>query len=132
MKELTFKNFYVTYSKVDDLTDEEDFNDESTYLPAVRNNAAEVKIPEKINSIIESYKNYTVTLPSKRKCKQKKIQEALEMLLADDEQEFEGDLFIAPPEPSLVSDEDSGDEDSGGDFNNFNGNQLLANAELRP
>ncbi|KAK4877620.1 hypothetical protein RN001_010126 [Aquatica leii] len=60
------------------------------------------------------------------------VQEALEMILADDEEEFESDFFIAPPEPSLVSDEDSGDEDSGGDFNNFNRNQLLADAELRP
>ncbi|KAK4879867.1 hypothetical protein RN001_008013 [Aquatica leii] len=60
------------------------------------------------------------------------VQEALEMILADDEDEFESDLFIAPPEPSLVSDEDSGDEDSGGDFNNFNRNQLLADAKLRP
>ncbi|KAK4883791.1 hypothetical protein RN001_000062 [Aquatica leii] len=60
------------------------------------------------------------------------VQEALEMILADDEEEFESDLFIAPPEPFLVSDEDSGDEDSGGDFNNFNRNQLLADAELKP
>ncbi|KAK4872338.1 hypothetical protein RN001_014367 [Aquatica leii] len=60
------------------------------------------------------------------------VQEAIEMILADDEEEFESDLFIAPPEPSLVSDEDSRDEDSEGDFNNFNRNQLLADAELRP
>ncbi|KAK4874634.1 hypothetical protein RN001_013994 [Aquatica leii] len=60
------------------------------------------------------------------------VQEALEMILADDEEEFESDLFIAPSEPSLVTDEDFGDEDSGGDFNNFNRNQLLADAELRP
>ena len=34
-----------------------------------------------------------------------------------------------PPE-STVSDEDSGDDDEGGDMNNLSGGQLSANAEL--
>lgn len=39
-------------------------------------------------------------------------------------------LYIEPPEPNTESDEDSGDEDEGGLFDNLTGRQLRAGAEV--
>ncbi|XP_046674878.1 piggyBac transposable element-derived protein 2-like [Homalodisca vitripennis] len=41
------------------------------------------------------------------------------------------DIFIAPPENDILTDEDSGPEDEGGTINNLNGGQLSAPAEIR-
>ncbi|KAF2896967.1 hypothetical protein ILUMI_09208, partial [Ignelater luminosus] len=41
------------------------------------------------------------------------------------------EVFIAPPEPAVLTDEDSGDDDKGGDFNNLSRRQLLADADVR-
>jgi hypothetical protein len=40
------------------------------------------------------------------------LSEALDILLNNDE--MEGDIFIEPPNPSVDTDEDSGDEDGSG------------------
>lgn len=40
-------------------------------------------------------------------------------------------VYIAPPDPATLTDEDSGDEDEGGNEYNLNRRQLLADAELR-
>ncbi|XP_031350462.1 piggyBac transposable element-derived protein 3-like [Photinus pyralis] len=40
------------------------------------------------------------------------------------------DVFISPPDPSVLTDEDSGDEDEGGSFDNFCARQLDAEAEV--
>lgn len=40
-------------------------------------------------------------------------------------------IYIAPPEPSALTDEDSGDEDEGGTFDNLSGRQLMAQAEIK-
>lgn len=62
------------------------------------------------------------------------VQEALDILFGqdDDNSTPEADtLFIAPPDPVLLSDEDSGDEDTGGTTDNLNARQLTAQAEIR-
>lgn len=41
------------------------------------------------------------------------------------------DIYIAPPEPDILTDEDSGDEDEGGTADNLSRRQLLADAEIR-
>lgn len=40
-------------------------------------------------------------------------------------------IYVAPPEPSVLTDEDSGDEDAGGRIENLSSRQLLADAEVR-
>ncbi|KAJ8970795.1 hypothetical protein NQ314_001025, partial [Rhamnusium bicolor] len=40
-------------------------------------------------------------------------------------------VYIAPPDPGILTDEDSGDEDEGGDFDHLSKRQLLADAEVR-
>ncbi|XP_050065148.1 piggyBac transposable element-derived protein 3-like [Aphis gossypii] len=44
---------------------------------------------------------------------------------------MEGDIFIEPPNPSVDTDEDSGDEDGSGLVDNLSSRQLTANAEIR-
>ena len=58
------------------------------------------------------------------------VQEALDILLADDDERYEPTIYITPPAANVLSDEDSGDEDEGGTMDNLNGNQLLAEAEI--
>lgn len=58
------------------------------------------------------------------------MEEALGNILydsTDDEAEVEA-VYITPPEPSAVTDEESGDEE---DPNRFNRNQLSADAEIQ-
>ncbi|XP_060879200.1 piggyBac transposable element-derived protein 3-like [Metopolophium dirhodum] len=57
------------------------------------------------------------------------LSEALDILLNNDE--IEGDIFIEPPNPSVDTDEDSGDEDGSGLVDNLSSRQLTANAEIR-
>lgn len=40
-------------------------------------------------------------------------------------------IYIAPPEPSALTDEDSGDEDEGGTYDNLSNRQLMAQAEIK-
>jgi hypothetical protein len=39
-------------------------------------------------------------------------------------------IFIEPPEPNIISDEDSADENAGGMIHNLSGRQLNAVAEV--
>lgn len=51
------------------------------------------------------------------------------MLEADDDltqRAVQTNIYIAPPSDTTCSDEDSGDEDSGGSYNNLTGKQLQA------
>lgn len=63
------------------------------------------------------------------------VNEVLDVLCEDEDSD--GDLlvpesiFIAPPDPAILTDEDSGDEDSGGRAENLNARQLVADAEVR-
>ncbi|KAI1718995.1 transposase IS4 domain-containing protein [Ditylenchus destructor] len=61
------------------------------------------------------------------------VEQALEYLeeLDLDDAIVGADVFLEPPTNENVSDEDSADEDIGGNMDNLNRNQLLANAELR-
>ncbi|KAI1706058.1 transposase IS4 domain-containing protein [Ditylenchus destructor] len=61
------------------------------------------------------------------------VEQALEYLeeLDIDDPIVGADVFLEPPTNENLSDEDSADEDIGGNMDNFNRNQLLANAELR-
>lgn len=62
------------------------------------------------------------------------VQEALDIAFGDDDDVIEDpveEIFIAPPDPAILTDEDSGDEDEGGDFDNLSKRQLLADAELK-
>ncbi|KAI1700652.1 transposase IS4 domain-containing protein [Ditylenchus destructor] len=61
------------------------------------------------------------------------VEQALEYLeeLDMDDAIVGADVFLEPPTNENLSDEDSADEDVDGDMDNFNRNQLLANAELR-
>ncbi len=60
------------------------------------------------------------------------LQDALNLLDANEEVGREVEqIFIAPPESAVLTDEDSGDEDSGGLVDNLSGKQLLATAEIR-
>lgn len=54
------------------------------------------------------------------------LQEALEIAYNDDVE----DIFIEPPDPNVLTDEDSGDEDEGGLLDNLPGAQLRAKAEV--
>ncbi|KAK9681279.1 hypothetical protein QE152_g38445 [Popillia japonica] len=56
------------------------------------------------------------------------LQEALEIAYADEENVR--DIYITPPDPHVLTDEDSGDENEL-DPNNFTGRQLRAEAELK-
>ncbi|XP_046980423.1 uncharacterized protein LOC124545520 [Schistocerca americana] len=56
------------------------------------------------------------------------LAEALEILYNDD---IEGDVFVEPPDPNVDTDEDSGNEHSGGLLDNLSSHQLRANAEIR-
>ncbi|KAG5899499.1 hypothetical protein JTB14_015209 [Gonioctena quinquepunctata] len=40
-------------------------------------------------------------------------------------------IYVEPPEATVLTDEDSGDEDSGGTIDNLSGRQLRAQAEVR-
>ncbi|KAI1697390.1 transposase IS4 domain-containing protein [Ditylenchus destructor] len=61
------------------------------------------------------------------------VEQALEYVeeLNIDDAIFGADVFLEPPTNEYLSDEDSADEDIGGNMDKFNRNQLLANAELR-
>jgi hypothetical protein len=48
----------------------------------------------------------------------------------EDNPESVQDIYIEPPDPAVLSDEDSGDEDTGGLIDNLSGNQLRARAEV--
>lgn len=60
-------------------------------------------------------------------------EEVLE-ILEDDTQTYDNinsiDVFISPPDVKEDTDEDSGDEDFGGTYNNLSGRQLSSDAEL--
>ncbi|KAF6217180.1 hypothetical protein GE061_001534 [Apolygus lucorum] len=58
------------------------------------------------------------------------VQEAIDLLLADEDEVLERNIFITPPEPNVFSDEDSGDEDEMV-IDNLSGRQLRAEAEVR-
>nr|CAI5831567.1 unnamed protein product [Callosobruchus analis]CAI5839624.1 unnamed protein product [Callosobruchus analis] len=53
------------------------------------------------------------------------------MVFNDDEDEEASDIYISPPEPNVLTDEDSADEDDGGLIDNLSRRQLLADAEIR-
>lgn len=55
------------------------------------------------------------------------LQEALEMAYIDDAQ----DIFIEPPDPNALTDEDSADEDQGGKLDNLSGRQLQSKVEIK-
>lgn len=62
------------------------------------------------------------------------VREALDILLEPENEEgpvVADTVFIAPPDPAIQSDEDSGDEDMGGTTDNLNARQLQADAEIR-
>ena len=61
-------------------------------------------------------------------CRRYKLHEVLSLLEADDDEV--DSIFIEPPEAAVNSDEDSGDEDSGGLIDNLNGQQLMSGAEV--
>ncbi|KAI1697102.1 piggyBac transposable element-derived protein 3-like [Ditylenchus destructor] len=65
--------------------------------------------------------------------KRMNVEQAMEYLeeLELDDAVAGADVFLEPPTNGNLSDEDSADEDIGGDMDNFNRNQLLANVELR-
>nr|XP_023023884.1 uncharacterized protein LOC111512028 [Leptinotarsa decemlineata] len=55
------------------------------------------------------------------------LQEALEIAYSEDIDA----IYIEPPEPNVLTDEDSGDEDCGGTIDNLSGRQLRARAEVK-
>ncbi|XP_045767230.1 piggyBac transposable element-derived protein 3-like [Maniola jurtina] len=57
------------------------------------------------------------------------LHEALAILEEDDELEPQL-LYIEPPDPAILFDEDSADEDEGGFINNLTGRQLNARCEV--
>ncbi|PSN53956.1 hypothetical protein C0J52_12514 [Blattella germanica] len=64
------------------------------------------------------------------------IQEALDIINEEenkqqqDRSEIDA-IYIAPPEPDILTDEDSGNEEQAGLIDNFNGRQLRANLEIK-
>ncbi|KAF2887411.1 hypothetical protein ILUMI_18762 [Ignelater luminosus] len=56
------------------------------------------------------------------------VQEALDIVLGDEGTNPVKEIFIAPPKPAVLTDEDSGDDNAGRDFNR---RQLLADADVR-
>lgn len=61
------------------------------------------------------------------------VQEALDIAFGEEDQSSDpvDTIFIAPPDPAILTDEDSGDEDGVGDYDNLSKRQLLADAEIR-
>lgn len=60
------------------------------------------------------------------------MQEAIELLVSPDEDMPNNiEIFIAPPDPSTLTDEDSAGEDEGGLVDNLSGRQLMASAEIK-
>lgn len=61
------------------------------------------------------------------------VQEALDLLFAQDGDDgpISDTIYIAPPDPAMNSDEDSGDDDGGGEVDNLTTRQLTAEAEIR-
>ncbi|KAG5863730.1 hypothetical protein JTB14_013620 [Gonioctena quinquepunctata] len=55
------------------------------------------------------------------------LQEALDMAYSEDIDA----IYVEPPESTVLTDGDSGDEDSGGTIDNLSGRQLRAQAEVR-
>lgn len=55
------------------------------------------------------------------------LQEALDMIYLDDIEE----IFIEPPDPTALTDEDSADEDDGGTLDNLSGRQLQSKVEIK-
>lgn len=58
------------------------------------------------------------------------LQEVLDIVESNDIGDFE-DIFIEPPEPNVLTDEDSGNEDDGGPTSDLSARQLTAGAEIR-
>jgi len=48
----------------------------------------------------------------------------------EDEKRNINNTYIEPPEPNVLTDEDSGNEDEGGLVDNLSGNQLRAGVEI--
>ncbi|KAF2880204.1 hypothetical protein ILUMI_25970 [Ignelater luminosus] len=59
------------------------------------------------------------------------VQEPLDIVLGDEQTNPVKQIFIAPLEPAVLTDEDSGNDDEGGGFNNLSRRQLLADADVR-
>lgn len=60
------------------------------------------------------------------------MQDAIELLVSQDEDMSNNvDLFITPPDPSVLTDEDSAGEDEGGLLDNLSGRQLMASGEIK-
>lgn len=58
------------------------------------------------------------------------LDEALHILLDENENLLNENLYIQPPEPNILTDEDSADEDAGGLVDNLSGNQLRAFVDI--
>ncbi|XP_022191383.2 uncharacterized protein LOC111049577 isoform X2 [Nilaparvata lugens] len=59
------------------------------------------------------------------------VAEILEELQRDEFQDIDvAELFVEPPEPNILSDEDSADEDEGGMIDNLSSRQLAALGEV--
>ncbi|PSN29524.1 hypothetical protein C0J52_26397 [Blattella germanica] len=64
------------------------------------------------------------------------IQEALDIINEEENKPQQSRseidaIYIAPPEPDILTDEDSGDKEQAGLIDNLNGRQLRANAEIK-
>ncbi|CAH1997316.1 unnamed protein product [Acanthoscelides obtectus] len=61
------------------------------------------------------------------------VQEAIDIVFGenDDLDNPVEAIYIAPPEPAVLTNVDSGDEDEGGDLDHLSQRQLLAEAEVR-
>ncbi|KAF2887516.1 hypothetical protein ILUMI_18656 [Ignelater luminosus] len=59
------------------------------------------------------------------------VQEALDIVLEDEGTNPVEETLIASPEPAVLTNEDSRDDDEGGDFINLSRRQLLADAVVR-
>lgn len=61
------------------------------------------------------------------------VEEAINLAFGEDNEgnDCVESIFIAPPDPSILTDEDSGDEEDGGIIDNLSRRQLLADAEIR-
>lgn len=58
------------------------------------------------------------------------VKEVLDILFGEENENIE-EVFMAPPDPNILTDEDSADEEEGGTPDNLSGKQLLADAEVR-
>lgn len=56
------------------------------------------------------------------------LEEAIQMVYVDDLDVSQ--IYIEPPDPNVLTDEDSGDEDGGGLLDNLSGSQLTCKAEI--